>query len=60
MYWSTQLNEFFKHAIENPNLDYKATTIKFSYLNEGLCVTNPHFIQHIKMLESKIHYKNKN
>ena len=54
------MNEFFKYAIKNSNLDYKAIATKFSFLNEALCVTIPQIIKHIKLLKSKIHYKNKN
>ena len=53
------MNEFFKHAIENSNLDYKATAIKFGYLNEELSVTIPQIIKHIKVLKIKSIIKTK-
>jgi hypothetical protein len=59
MYWSTEMNEFLKNAIENSNLDYKAIAVKFISLHEGLYVTIPQIIKHIKLIKSKIHYKNK-
>ena len=41
MYWSTEMNEFFRHALVNSNLDYKAIAIKFISLNEALQVIIP-------------------
>ena len=55
----TQMNEFFKNAIINPDLDYKAIVVKFISFNEELQVTIPQIIKYIKLLKSKIHYTNK-
>ena len=54
MYWTTEMNEFFKNAVLNSDLDYKSIAIKFISFNEGLHVTVSQIMKHIKLLKIKI------
>ena len=48
----------FLNSIKNSNLNYKAMAVKFILLSKKLYIRIPQIIKHIKLIKSKIHYRN--